>query len=61
MYQQFKVARLAKGWTRRQLAFYSGLSVEFVYKLEHGRTNPRISSLVLLAQALGRGLNIQLD
>lgn len=60
MYAQFKTARLAKGWTQKQLAHYSGLSVEFIRQLEHGTTNPRLSSLVQLAQALGRPLTIEL-
>lgn len=61
MNAQFRAARLAKGWTQKQLAHYSGLSIEMIRKLEHGRTNPRLDSLVLLARALGCELQINLS
>ena len=59
-YAQFKQARINKGWSQKQLAYFSGLSVEMVRKLEHGKTNPRLNSLVLLADALGYKLTLGL-
>lgn len=59
-YAQFKQARINKGWSQKQLAYFSGLSVEMVRKLEHGKTNPRMNSLALLADALGYKLIIGL-
>ena len=59
-YAQFKQARIEKGWSQKQLAYFSGLSVEKVRKLEHGQTNPRMNSLALLADALGYKLIIGL-
>ncbi|RPH86892.1 MAG: XRE family transcriptional regulator [Chroococcales cyanobacterium metabat2.561] len=50
---QFKQARIDRGWSQKQLAYYSGVSIEMIRKLEHGRTNPRVSSLEKIAQALG--------
>ena len=58
---QFKQARIQKGYTQKQLAYFSGLSVEMIRKLEHGRTEPRIESLVLIAQALGYTFSMKLE
>ena len=60
MFAQFKAARLAKGWTQKQLAYFSGLSIDMIRKLEHGRTNPRMNSLVSLARALNCELELML-
>jgi transcriptional regulator with XRE-family HTH domain len=61
MTDQFKAARLAKGWTQKQLAYFSGLSVEMIRRLEHGQTNPRLYSLVRLAKALDCELVLRLE
>jgi transcriptional regulator with XRE-family HTH domain len=50
---QFKQARIERGWSQKQLAYYSGVSIEMIRKLEHNRTNPRLNSLEKIAKALG--------
>ena len=50
---QFKTARLEKNWTQKQLAYFSGMSIEMIRKLEHGQTNPRLGSIEKLAGVLG--------
>ena len=43
----------ARGWTIRELAERSGVSVRFLVQLEAGRGNISVSALPTLAQALG--------
>jgi transcriptional regulator with XRE-family HTH domain len=57
---QFKQARIDRGWTQKQLAYFAGVSIEMIRKLEHGRTNPRLNSLEKIAQALGYKLTLGL-
>jgi XRE family aerobic/anaerobic benzoate catabolism transcriptional regulator len=45
--------RLARGWTLRQLAESSGLSVRFLVQLEAGRANISVKRLAELAHACG--------
>lgn len=47
-----RAARKAKGLTQFQLAEQSGLSVDFVGKVERGTTSPSIESLKHIADAL---------
>ncbi|MDW8059611.1 MAG: helix-turn-helix transcriptional regulator [Thermomicrobium sp.] len=44
-------ARAQRGWTLRQLAERSGLSVAYVSELEHGRKLPTLEALEQLARA----------
>ena len=46
-------SRLAKGWTQRQLAEASGISLGYIKQLEQGnKPNPTVSTLEKLAGAL---------
>ena len=56
---QFKTARLAKNWTQKQLAYFSGMSIEMIRKLEHGQTNPRLNSIEKLAVVLGYVITLE--
>lgn len=46
------VARTAQNWTLAQVAEASGLSMQYVSNLEHGRGNPTIGALRGLAEVL---------
>lgn len=53
-----RVARLRRGWTRENLAHYSGLSWSAISQIETGRrAEVRVSSLVALAEALAVSLD----
>lgn len=56
---QFKTARLAKNWTQKQLAYFSGMSIEMIRKLKHGQTNPRLTSIEKLAGVLGYVITLE--
>ena len=48
--------RKALRMTQRELAIYAGLSLRIVTKIESGRGNPTISSLIEIAKCLGLSL-----
>lgn len=50
-------ARERKGLTRKKLAELSGVSVNVIKDIEHGRCNPRLATVELLADALGLPLD----
>ncbi|MGE5593426.1 MAG: helix-turn-helix domain-containing protein [Betaproteobacteria bacterium] len=50
---KIKAARLAKGWTQRDLAFYARLSEAEVSKLERGWHKPFPRQAARLAEVLG--------
>lgn len=50
---KLKAARLAKGWTQRDLAFYARLSEADISKLERGWHKPFPAQAARLAKALG--------
>jgi transcriptional regulator with XRE-family HTH domain len=54
--EQLRRVREAKGMTRYRLAKLSGLSSEGVNKLEQPRNDPKLSTLLKLANALGVSL-----
>lgn len=51
--QQLQQARRHRGWSLRQLADVSGLSLTTVHQVETGRTSPGLGTLVSVATALG--------
>jgi len=52
--EYIKVRRLAKEWSKRALAEKAGVSHSEVHRIENGeRSNPSISMLYALAEALG--------
>ena len=48
-----RIARERKGVTKRTLAKRSGVHINIIDRLERGKTDPRLSSVELLADALG--------
>lgn len=49
----FARLRRKKGLTQEQVATRSGFSRQYLSALEHGRENPRVTTLYKLALALG--------
>lgn len=49
---RLKLARFAKGWTRKDLAAQTGVSVSAISWYETGRTNPTAPVLAKIARAL---------
>ncbi|HEY4098385.1 MAG TPA: helix-turn-helix transcriptional regulator [Baekduia sp.] len=50
---QIAAARLAEGLTQEQLADRTGLHTVMVSRVERGRTNARLSTLLRIASGLG--------
>ncbi|HEY2431893.1 MAG TPA: shikimate kinase [Vicinamibacterales bacterium] len=50
--RRVRAARAGRGWTRRELAEQSGLSVRFLVQLEAGEANISVKRLAELAEAL---------
>lgn len=53
-------ARAAKGVSQKQLAILTGIDQSDISKLERGLSNPSVSTLKRIADALGGQLNIQI-
>lgn len=51
-----RAARLARGWSQRELCAASGLSPRFLVQVEQGEGNPSVLRLAELAEALGVSL-----
>jgi transcriptional regulator with XRE-family HTH domain len=49
---QLREERNARGWTQRELADRAGVHVNVIGSIERGRSAMRISTLVLIAEAL---------
>lgn len=45
--------RLAKGWSQVRLAFHACLSPSEIQHIERGRRNPRVDTLLWIADAFG--------
>jgi antitoxin HicB len=56
----FRWAREAAGLTQAQLAKRVGVSQQQIAKLEHPDANPSIDTLIKVAAALGRSLDVKL-
>ncbi len=54
--ENIREAHKAKGMSQWQLAERSGLSADFIGKVERGTTSPSIESLKAIAEALHRSL-----
>lgn len=52
-----RIARERKGVAKRTLAKRSGVHVNIIDQLERGKTDPRLSSVELLADALGLSID----
>jgi transcriptional regulator with XRE-family HTH domain len=59
--EQLQAVRRHRGWSLRQLAVASGLSLTTVHQIETGRTSPGLGTLQSLATALGVPLGALLD
>jgi transcriptional regulator with XRE-family HTH domain len=51
---RLKALRKERGWTQPDLARRAGLSAGYIARLETGRHDPKLSTLVRLAKALRR-------
>lgn len=58
--RQVIAARLAKGWTQRQLAELVGTSQANISKLEHAELNPSLEFVQKIAGGLGKRLAVSL-
>ncbi|MET7952201.1 XRE family transcriptional regulator [Micromonospora sp. NPDC005324] len=54
--EKVRAYRAARGWTLAVLASRSGVSRRMIVQIEQGQTNPSISVLLRLGEALGVGL-----
>jgi transcriptional regulator with XRE-family HTH domain len=54
--RRIRSARLAQAWTLDQMAEASGVSRRMVVMVEKGQTNPSVTTLLRLSDALGLGL-----
>jgi transcriptional regulator with XRE-family HTH domain len=59
--EQLRTVRRHRGWSLRELAKASGLSLTTVHQIEGGRTSPGLGTLQSLATALGVPLGVLLD
>ena len=50
--QNVRAARLARGWTQEELAAQSGLAVVQVSRIERGKREVRLTTLIRLLAAL---------
>jgi transcriptional regulator with XRE-family HTH domain len=48
-----RAARLARGWTQEDLAHETGLATVQVSRIERGRREVRLTTLIRLVRALG--------
>jgi transcriptional regulator with XRE-family HTH domain len=53
---EFKVARIRKGLSRKQLAQISGMCTESIAQMERGQKDGRIISFKRIADALGMSM-----
>lgn len=51
--KNLRVARLARGLSMRKLALEAGLDHGTILAIEKGKSNPTLTTIVLLAEALG--------
>jgi transcriptional regulator with XRE-family HTH domain len=57
MRTQLKEWRTKRGWSLRELAAESGVHHMSLYRLESGKLDPQLSTLLKLCRALGITLN----
>lgn len=50
---RLKALRKARHWTQPKLAWEAGVSPGYIARLETGRHDPKLSTLIKLAKALG--------
>ena len=51
--QTIKDHRKANGWTLREVAARTGLSISYISDIERGRTNPSLRTCIKLARVFG--------
>lgn len=56
---KIREARVAGGWTTRQLAEYSGVPQSAVVRIENGRLNAQIDTFTKLAHTLGLTITLE--
>lgn len=59
--EHIKAARKNKGWTQKQLENKTGINEANIRKYESGRQNPKIETLIKIANALEINVNELLD
>ena len=57
--ENVKKAREAKGITLRQLSELTGIAPANLCKIERGETDPRLSTIVTICDALGLSIEIK--
>ena len=53
--------RKARKWTMKTLAFEADIELSQIYRIEHGKVNPTLTTILLLADALGHSASSLLD
>ncbi len=56
-----KTTRLQKKLTQEQLAYKSGLSCKYVGRIESGRVNPSLKTMLKISEALGVNITDLVD
>jgi transcriptional regulator with XRE-family HTH domain len=51
--QNFRRVRKAKKFTQKNLAFEADVEVSQIYRIENGIINPTVTTILLLAEAMG--------
>jgi transcriptional regulator with XRE-family HTH domain len=59
--QNVRAARLARGWTQEQLAHETGLASVQISRIERGKREVRISTLLRFVKALDMSADDPLD
>lgn len=54
-----KERRLALGTTQQQVSALAGISVNTLYQLERGQSNPTVEVMVKVAEVLGMELRLE--
>jgi len=52
-------SRKQAGWTQEDLAYESGLSVMTIWNVEHAKTLPRLTTLLMILDSLGLKLTFK--
>jgi len=58
LFGQFLELRQAKGWTQNQLAEASGIAQAEISRIEQGKANPTVQTLIALVSALDGEIQI---
>lgn len=50
--EQLRLLRETKGWTQLDLSYETGIDPGYISKIERGRTEPGITTIITIARAL---------